>query len=233
MPGLKRRIRTGRKIDLSIKLVIFDFDGTIMDTRKPIVSAKQETMRRMGLPVLDEEACAATIGYTAKIGFQRLFPDIEEALADQCVTLYRSLFDEIIKAEPPVLFPKMTETLDKLEEMGMTCTIATSRNRRSLLGFLEQLGILDRFSYILAQEDTALLKPNGEPVEKTLRDLSFAAEQAIVVGDMPMDIAMGRNAGVRTCGVTYGNADRETLLSAGADFVIDRIDELIEILDGE
>ena len=216
---------------MKIKLVIFDFDGTIMDTRKPIVSAKQETMRRMGLPVLDEETCAATIGYTAKIGFLRMYPDMDDETADKCVTLYRKLFDEIVQTEPPVLFPKVLETLDKLQEMGMTCTIATSRNRKSLLGFLEQLGILGRFSYILAQEDTVLLKPDGEPVKKTLRDLSFRADEAIVVGDMPMDIHMGRNAGVHTCGVTYGNADRVTLVASGADFVIDSIDELIGIVE--
>lgn len=218
---------------MKIQLVIFDFDGTIMDTRRPIVSAKKETARRMGLPVLDEETCAATIGYTAKIGFQRMYPDLDEETVDACVSLYREIFDETIKVEPPELFPKMIETLDKLRGMGMTCTIATSRNRKSLLGFLEQLGILDRFSYILAQEDTKLLKPNGEPVEKTLSDLSFPAEQALVVGDMPMDILMGRNAGVRTCGVTYGNASKETLLSAGADYVIDTIDGLLKILEEE
>lgn len=218
---------------MKTQLVIFDFDGTIMDTRKPIVSAKQETMRRMGLPVLDEENCAATIGYTAKIGFQRQFPDLDEETVDTCVSLYRKIFDETIIVEPPELFPKVLETLDKLREMGMTCTIATSRNRKSLLYFLEQLGILDRFAYILTQDDTRLLKPNGEPVEKTLKDLSFTTEQAIVVGDMPMDILMGKNAGVRTCGVTYGNADRETLLSSGADYVIDSIGELIGILEKE
>ena len=70
-------------------------------------------------------------------------------------------------------------------------------------------------------------------MEKTLADLSFSPEQAIVVGDMPMDILMGKNAGVKTCGVTYGNASAETLLSSGADHVIDSISELIPILEAE
>ena len=216
---------------MKTSLVIFDFDGTIMDTRRPIVSAKQETMRRMGLSLLDEEACAATIGYTAKVGFQMMYPDLEEEKLDQCVVLYRKLFDEIVKVEPPVLFPGMLETFDKLQEMGVTITIATARNRKSLTDFLTRLNILERFSYILAQEDTVHLKPHGEPVLKTLQDLAVSAEQAMVVGDMPMDILMGKNAGVRTCGVSYGNADRETLLSAGADHVIDSINELIGILE--
>ena len=218
---------------MKTKLLIFDFDGTIMDTRKPIVSAKQETARRMGLPVLDEETCAATIGYTAQVGFQKMYPDLDEETVEQCVSLYREIFDETVQIEPPELFPGVAETLEKLEAMDVTCTIATARNRKSLLAFLTQLDIRNRFTYILAQEDTTLLKPNGEPVEKTLVDLSFPAEQAMVVGDMPMDILMGRNAGVRTCGVTYGNASEETLLSAGADYVIDTFDGLLRILEEE
>ena len=75
---------------MKTKLLIFDFDGTIMDTRKPIVSAKQETARRMGLPVLDEETCAATIGYTAQVGFQKMYPDLDELEGDRgtvCLSL--------------------------------------------------------------------------------------------------------------------------------------------------
>lgn len=68
------------------------------------------------------------------------------------------------------------------------------------------------------------------PVIKTLHDLGYAAEQTLVVGDMPVDIQMGKKAGVYTCGVTYGNSDRNKLIEAGADYVIDRISELFDIL---
>ena len=83
---------------------------------------------------------------------------------------------------------------------------------------------------MLAAEDTTLLKPNAEPVIKTLNDLSYCPEQTLVVGDMPIDILMGKNAGVYTCGVTYGNSDEGSLLEAGADYVIDGISELLDIL---
>lgn len=216
---------------MKCKVVIFDFDGTIMDTRKAIVFAKQETMRLMDLPVADEKACAATIGYSAKTGFQNMYPELSEEDVDLCVKHYRRIFDETIRKDPPTLFPGMLETLEALKERGIVCTIATARNRKSLYGFLEQLQIRDRFSYILAQEDTAHLKPDPEPVLKTLRDLSVEAGEAMVVGDMPMDVLMGKNAGVCACGVTYGNADRKTLLDAGADYTIDTIRDLIKILD--
>lgn len=216
---------------MQIKLAIFDFDGTIADTREAIIIAKQETMRLHNLPVLDDAACAATIGYTAKAGFQRLYPNMPDALADACTATYRRLFEEKKKTIPPKLFPGMIETLEALAEKGITCTIATARNQASCHEMLDGLGVKKYFSYILCGESTRNLKPHPEAVLKTLTDLEYKPEEAVVIGDMPMDIGMGKGAGVTTCGVTYGNASRETLLEAGADFVIDEIGELLGILE--
>ena len=199
---------------MNIKLIIFDFDGTIMDTKKTIVVSKQETLRQMGLDVAEEQACADTIGMSAKIGFQKLCPELSDDMIDLCMKKYR----------------EMIETLNRLNEKGIVCTIATSRGRDSLLGFLESMNIAKYFSYLLAAEDTTLHKPNAEPVKKTLNELSYNAQDTLVVGDMPFDILMGKNAGVYTCGVTYGVSGKNSLLEAGADWVIDDISELLEIV---
>lgn len=214
---------------MDIKLIIFDFDGTIMDTREAIVIAKQETMRQMGLVVADEQTCAATIGLSSKLGFQYTHPQLTDEELDLCVKNYRKNFEEEIEKTPPTLFADMVETLKILNEKGIVCTIATSRNGKSLREFLDRANISNLFTYLVAAEDTSLLKPNAEPVIKTLNELSFTADQTLVVGDMPFDILMGKNAGVYTCGVTYGNSDRESLLEAGADFVIDGIRELMDV----
>lgn len=215
---------------MDIKLIIFDFDGTIMDTRKTIVIAKQETMRKMGLLVADEQICAETIGLSAKTGFKHIYPELTDEMLDLCVRNYRNIFDEIKEKVPPTLFSNMADTLNKLKAKGIVCTIATSRNGKSLREFLDKMDITNYFSYLLAAEDTILLKPNAEPVIKTLNDLPYSTKQTLVVGDMPIDILMGKNAGVYTCGVTYGNSDKDRLLEAGADFVIDDISELLDVL---
>ncbi|MBQ6036448.1 MAG: HAD family hydrolase [Lachnospiraceae bacterium] len=212
------------------KLVIFDFDGTLADTRKTIVAAKQEAMRKLGLPVLSEEECASSIGLTAPAGFRKCYPDLPEETIAQCVAVYREIFDELKVTMPPELFPGVKEVLEELKAHGVVCTIATSRHTDSMNEFLEKLGLRGCFSYALGGNDTARLKPDPDPVLKTLRDLGIAADETIVIGDMPYDIEMGKRAGVQTCGVTYGNADRETLLKAGADFVIDEITELPALL---
>lgn len=215
---------------MNIKLAIFDFDGTIADTRKAIIVAKQETMKKLGLRIASEEECASTIGLSSKSGFQKSYPELSEEMLDQCVVIYREFFEEKRLEFPPELFPGMIEVLEFLNEKGIVCTIATSRNGKSCREFLEQLGIAKYFSYVLCAEDTTLLKPNPEPVLKTLADLKLAPEEALVIGDMPMDIQMAKGAGVSACGVTYGNATGEELLAAGADFVIDDICALKELL---
>ena len=215
---------------MDIKLVIFDFDGTLLDTKKTIVIAKQETMRVMGLDIADEEACASTIGLSAKIGFQTMYPELSEQTLDLCVSTYRKIFEEKKEIMPPTIFPNVEEVIAAIEKKGIMRTIATSRNTASLKGFLTKLNLSGYFPYVLGGDDTVLLKPHPDPVIKTLKEISFDAKQTLVVGDMPFDIEMGKGAGTYTCGVTYGNSKREQLLEAGADFIIDDIRDLLDIL---
>jgi phosphoglycolate phosphatase-like HAD superfamily hydrolase len=215
---------------MNYKLIILDFDGTLADTRAPIVQAKQETMKRLGLPVVDEELCASTIGLSAHLGFQQLYPDLPKEKIDQCVTLYRSLFEEIIARTPPPLFPGVKETLHSLKENGKILTVATSRHNSSLHAFLDALEVTPFFSYILGGDDTRRLKPYPDPVLKTLKDLRIPAGSAIVVGDMPFDVLMAKRSDVAACGVTYGNAAEEDLCAAGADYIIHSFEELLLIV---
>lgn len=214
---------------MKIKLVIFDFDGTIADTRRTIVISKQETMQMLGLSIASDDDCASTIGLSAKIGFKKLYPNLSEEKLDLCVSTYQKVFDRKKLVVPPILFPNMKEFLELLSKNGIVSTIATSRRNGSCKEFLNQMEISQYFSYVLGAEDTKLLKPNPEPVIKTLKELSFNPEETLVVGDMPIDIEMGKNAGTYTCGVTYGNSTKSKLIEAGADFVIDDIGELAKI----
>lgn len=212
------------------ELIIFDFDGTLADTQKPIVAAKQKAMQELGLKVYDAETCASTIGLSAKAGFEKLYPDMDEKELNEAVTVYRNLFEEMKEIMPPTLFPGVRDTLKALKDAGAVLTIATSRNTPSLEFFLEKLDIAKYFSYQLGGDDTKLLKPNPEPVLKTLQELNYSIDQALVVGDMPVDIKMGMGAGVDTCGVTFGNADYDILKEAGATYIIDDMQELISLV---
>ena len=105
--------------------------------------------------------------------------------------------------------------------------MASSRGRDSLNDFLQEMGLSRYISYVLGAEDVTRAKPYPDPVLKTLEHLDISASEAIVVGDMPVDVQMGLGAGAFTCGVTYGNSGREALEAAGAHYVIDDFGEIL------
>ena len=215
---------------MSRGLIIFDFDGTLGDTRRNIVTTMQMTIKELHLPNRSDEECAATIGLPLAGCFRTLFPDIQEELIPRCAETYRRFFNENLKTIQPEAFPGVVETLSILHQNGFTLTIASSRSRNSLTELTRNMGIADYISYILGADDVKEAKPKPEPVLKTLADMHYDASQALVVGDMAVDIQMGANAGTMTCGVTWGNGTRDELVQAGADYIIDNIGELIGIV---
>jgi phosphoglycolate phosphatase len=212
-----------------IKLIIFDFDGTLGDTRRNIVTTMQMTIAELGLSGRTDDECASKIGLPLDGCFEALYPDEAKDTIQLCAETYRRIFQENLLTMKPQVFPKVKETLSMLKEQGYTLTIASSRWHKSLSELTHDLDIAEFISYLVGADDVEKAKPNPEPVIKTLAAMGADASQTLVVGDMNVDILMGLNAGAITCGVTYGNGTRKELEDAGADYIINSIDELIEI----
>ncbi|MBQ3438582.1 MAG: HAD family hydrolase [Bacteroidales bacterium] len=210
-----------------IRLIIFDFDGTLGDTRANIVMTMQDTARALGYPVATEAAIAKTIGLPLEKGFGQLYPDATREETDRAAATYREIFERNRKKLVPGLFPHVKETLAALRERGFVLTVASSRHSTSLNGFLKDMSIAPYISYVLGADNVDKAKPDPEPVLKTLRELGVRPEECLVVGDMPVDVLMGKRAGAHTCAVTYGNANREDLREAGS--IIDDFAEILSI----
>lgn len=210
-------------------LIIFDFDGTLCDTRKTIVRTLRMTMEKLCLPVADEDVCAATIGLPLSESFRSIFPSLTAEQAEECAAVYRDIFEKNKKLLVPTVFPGVAETLAELKRRGFTLSIASSRSNRSLMDFVVAFGFDNVVSLVLGADNVTKAKPDPEPVLLTLRELGFGAGETLVVGDMPFDILMGRRAGAKTCGVTYGNASREELVDSGADYIIDGFASLLAL----
>ncbi|MBO5671559.1 MAG: HAD-IA family hydrolase [Alistipes sp.] len=213
------------------KVIIFDFDGTLCDTRHNIIVAFRATMERLGLELRDEATCGATIGLTLRDGFRSMYPELSNAAIDYCVDTYRQIFAERREELMPELFPYVADTLEELHRRGYRFTVASSRLTDSLMLFMRHHGIDTYFEYVVGSDSVENHKPHPEPVLKTLAALNIEPTDAFVVGDMPVDIAMAHGAGVEACVVTYGNATREELEASGAEIVIDRFDKLLDILE--
>lgn len=212
------------------RLIIFDFDGTLGDTRNIIVTTMQATIEALQLPRRSDEECASKIGLPLNACFEALYPDLPADDIQHCADTYRKIFFEKASNLMPQAFPGVTETLRQLKERGLTLTIASSRSHRSLVELTRNLGIADCISYLLGADDVTMAKPAPEAVLNTLSAMGFSASETLVVGDMNVDVLMGARAGAETCGVTYGNGTRKELEDAGADYIIDSIDQLADMI---
>ena len=207
--------------------IIFDFDGTLADTRKGIIATAQETLRRMGRAPADEAALAATIGLPLIDNFI-LGAGMAEEVARRAVEVYRTIFDEV--AVPSITaFPGGEETLRTLAGRGIPMAVATSRGQRSLEMLMHGLG-LDRYippERCFGVETVSRPKPAPDLVYVILGKLGVRPEETLVVGDTTFDIEMGRAAGCHTCGVSYGNQTAAQLAAAAPDYIIDDLRKLL------
>lgn len=215
---------------METKVIIFDFDGTLCDTRSNIIVAFRATMERLGLEMRDEATCGATIGLTLRDGFKSMYPTLDDVAIDNCVDTYRQIFAERREELMPELFPGAKATLEELHKRGHRMTIASSRLTDSLLLFMRHHAIDHYFEYVVGSDSVSNHKPHPEPALKTLAELKIEPSEAIMVGDMPVDIAMAHNAEIRAVGVSFGNATHEELAEANADWIIDDITRLLDIV---
>ncbi len=207
--------------------IIFDFDGTLADTRRGILDTAQEVLRRMGREPADEQALAATIGLPLRENFTR-GAGFSETEADEAVAIYRSIFDEV--AVPSITaFPGVEEVLSTLDARGIPTAVATSRGQRSLELLMHHLG-LDRYippERCFGVETVARPKPAPDIIYVILGKLGVKPEETLVVGDTTFDIEMGKAAGCFTCGVSYGNQSAGQLAGASPDYLLDDLRKLL------
>lgn len=210
--------------------ILFDFDGTLADTREGIIRTVQGTLGRMALPQADPAAVAKTIGLPLADCFRQAAA-VPEARVEEACRLYRDIFPELALCHIAI-FPGVLPTLDALRRRGIAMGIVSSRHRFSLDPLVRQLGIEASIplSHVYGEDLGLRPKPAPDLALKALADLRLDAADTLVVGDTTFDLLMGSSAGCLTCGVTYGNQGRQQLLTARPNWLIDSFSELLAIV---
>ena len=220
----RRRIIVRRRFyeqtTMKMQHIIFDFDGTLVDTGELIVATIQASIEELGLPAKTEEECRAVIGLRLEEVAPAMWPRIPD-LSQVYAGSYLRHFERLKASIPVRCFPGVPETLQHLHAAGFGMAIASSRNHRSLAAYVEGFGLKDYFCELIGGDDVERGKPAPDPVLAILARRAWMPEQTLVVGDMAVDIRMGSAAGTQTCGVTYGNGSHEALTAAGATYVLD------------
>lgn len=211
----------------NIKAVLFDFDGTIMDTNEVIINSWQHTFRNLTGKEADVNMLLGTFGEPLEISIDKMLPEFSR---DDAMRIYREYqycnFKGLIS-----LFPGVVEVLRELKEKDIKTAIVTSRLRRTTMEGIEKFDLHDFFDTVVTMEDTKKHKPDAEPAFEALRRLDIEAERAIMVGDSKFDIICARNAGVKSVLVDWSvAAQAESGIENKADFKIRSLKELLDFV---
>lgn len=198
----------------STDLIVFDWDGTLMDSEAKIVRCVQEAARDTGSADPGPAAIRHIIGLGLREAMQALFPAEPDERHAQLIERYRQHFLELDQTAMP-LFPGVREGLASLTEQGYLLAVATGKARRGLDRVLDETGT--RHLFVTSRcADEAFSKPHPRMLEDILAMTGVDRQQAIMVGDTVYDMQMARNAGVAGLAVSYGAHPREQLLDSGA-----------------
>lgn len=212
-----------------ITTVLFDYDGTLMDTNEIIMESWQHTFRTLTGKEGDRKRILESFGEPLRTTMVKFFPDHD---VDEAVELYRSYQVSFYKKRIQ-MFPGTPELIDGLKERGFRLAIVTSRLRPTTMEGLEKYGLTDRFDYVVTADDTDKHKPDPEPVRIALDKLGSRPEEALMVGDSMFDIGCGNNAGVRTVLVNWAVAAgaQQALNDYLPDYSISSPEELFGVIE--
>jgi len=211
-----------------INTVLFDFDGTVMDTNEVIIASWQHTFMTIEGKERSVGEILETMGEPLGVTMSKMFPDHD---VDEAVEIYRDYhrdsFGERIK-----LFPGMKELLASLKGKGYKLGIVTSRLTGTTMEGLEKYEIREYFDAVVTCDDCARHKPDPEPVNMALKKLGSKPEESVMVGDTAFDILCAKNAGVKSVLVGWALAVKEEERTGenNPDYIIENPEDLLEIL---
>ena len=224
-------IRTLRAFDPhSIKLVIFDLDGTLIDSRLDLVHSVNAALRHIGRPELPDDVIASYVGDGAPILIQRALggETVDEAVIRNGLEFFLSYY-RAHKLDHTTVYPGIAEALAAIQNSanGAPRKLAVLSNKPVVpsRAIVEALGLGRFFSQIYGGNSFPTKKPDPEGARKLLEEYGVQPQQAAIVGDSHVDVDTGRNAGMVTVGVTYGFAPH-TLADDPPDVLVDHPSEL-------
>ncbi len=182
--------------------VIFDWDGTLMDSTGRIISCMQTTAKIANLPIPTDKQVKSIIGLSMDSVLQTIFPTASKKYRTELTDIYREQYVHL-DTTPTPLFEGTMSLLKWLKEQGILLAVATGKARVGLNRALQSVDMLNYFEYSICA-DEAESKPAGEMVTRLLMQTGKSAAETLVVGDSVHDLGMAINAGVDSVGVTCG-----------------------------
>jgi len=208
-------------------VIIFDLDGTLIDSRVDLANSVNYTRVRLGMSLLPNELIYSYVGDGASMLIRRAFGrEPTEAELKEALEIFLAHY-KLHLLDHTVLYPGVLEALEGLASLNLAVLTNKPINPTNII--LEGLGVKEKFAVIYGGNSFEQKKPDPIGVHKILKDTGTFRERTLMVGDSRIDIETGANAQIATCGVTYGLAS-DTLAEASPDFLINDPRELLGIV---
>ncbi|MDC3220566.1 phosphoglycolate phosphatase [Flavobacteriales bacterium] len=218
------------------ELIIFDFDGTLIDSIPDLTLALNRVLARYQLPTLTVEQASPFVGNGARLLLHRALvhakgsKDISNDLFEDALNVYHAAYKENTCVHT-YLYPGVFETLESLKRKGYTLAICTNKPFDYIEPILEKLEIKSFFKYWIGEDSLCEKKPSAIPLLHLADKTNISVDKCLMVGDSKNDILAAKNAGMQSVGVTYGYNYNEQISDYNPDVVLDQISDLMEVLE--
>jgi len=211
---------------MSIQLLLFDLDGTLVDTIRDITRALNHALKSVGSRELSIDETKQLVGEGITKLIEKLLGQENRQFREDVKSKFLSFYSDHL-IDYSYVYPQVKATLERLEKYKK----AVISNKREFLSsqILKKLELLEYFDIVVGSDTASEKKPSEIPILYVLQKLSIRPEETIMVGDSNFDIEAGKKAGVATVGVTYGYRGRKDLVDA--DYLIEEFFELPAVLD--
>jgi len=209
-------------------LLVFDLDGTLVDSQRDLTGSVNATRAWMGLGPLPPENVSRYVGNGAPVLIQRALPDAGQEDWTRGLKYFLEYYREHM-LDSTRLYPGVREALDQLHAAEVPLAVLTNKPIRFTLQMLEGLGIDLHFFRVYGGNSFPEKKPHPMALEALIEEARSARDRTVMVGDSAVDIETARNAGVRACGVRWG-FQPETFAASPPDFLIDDLRELAGVV---
>jgi phosphoglycolate phosphatase len=208
-------------------LVVFDWDGTLMDSTHSIVAAIQAACRDLELPVPSASQASWVIGLSLESALRRAVPDLTNAMLPRFLERYRVHY--LLRDPELKLFDGVREMLAELAARDVRMAVATGKSRVGLNRALAASGLVDVFQATRCADET-FSKPNPTMLHEIMDEIGVAADSVVMIGDTSHDLQMASNARVHGVGVAYGAHTRQELEAEKSQAVLESVPGLREWL---
>jgi phosphoglycolate phosphatase len=214
---------------VQIELLVFDLDGTLIDSKLDLALSVNATRAQLGMPPLADEIVFSYVGNGAPVLIRKAIGEhAGDEQFERSLEYFLSYYRQHM-LDNTRLYPGAREALDRMRGAALQLAVLTNKPVRFSRDLLRGLGVADHFAAVYGGNSFETKKPHPEGLQQVMADLAVSPERTLVVGDSGVDIRTARNAGAWSCGVTYG-FQPETFAQEPPDFLVHSLAELAGIV---